>query len=112
MTNEEFLLVDLELSCTCDSGQVESVLQLILMVERSLPGVWWNDFRLTGPSRSAVQECCICTIVVGSDEVTKRRADKLKQAGLAVGNPMVFRRRGMQERQVAVETCPKFVWVN
>jgi len=26
------------------------------------------------------EECCICTIVVGSDEVTKRRADKLKQA--------------------------------
>jgi len=26
------------------------------------------------------EECCICTIVVGSDEATKRRADKLKQA--------------------------------
>jgi hypothetical protein len=26
------------------------------------------------------QECCICTVIVGTDEGTKRKADKLMQA--------------------------------
>ena len=31
--------------------------------------------------KRCMQECCICTIIVGSDEATKKRAYNLKQAG-------------------------------
>ena len=72
------------------SGQEELDLQLTQMVERRLASMeapvqiqarQGTRTKQDKQSRLGVQECCICTIVVGSDEATKRRADKLKQAG-------------------------------
>ena len=41
-----------------------------------------------------LQECCICTIIVGTDEQTKRRADKLMQVGCLGGLAALFFAKG------------------